>query len=239
MSLTLKADLTTQFSYLNPKLDIKDFNGQRAFVANEPVLNSEIVAIWGGKVVKESELGEHSGYAHQIEKGFYLISESSELFARSNEPNCHFTGQLTMVAGRDIAAGEVVTFDPFRESVGDKFDEKAWGLLTSLDVEDCDPQLIRDADAIKRYVIELCDLIEMKRFGDCHVVHFGEDDRVAGYSMFQLIETSCISGHFANATNRSYIDVFSCKAYDPEVVEEFTRKFFRGGVTRKTVSNRY
>ena len=52
-----------------------------------------------------------------------------------------------------------------------------------------------------------------------------EDDWVAGCSLFQLIETSCISGLFANATNRSYIDVFSCKAYDPDVVEELTDSY--------------
>ena len=115
----------------------------------------------------------------------------------------------------------------------------SWGLLTSLDIEECDPELIRSASAIEKYVMELCDLIEMKRYGDCHVVHFGEDDRVAGYSMFQLIETSCISGHYANATNRAYIDVFSCKEYDPDVVEEFTRNYFRGGHTRKNIANRY
>ena len=140
---------------------------------------------------------------------------------------------------KENIAGQA-TLDPYGDSKPMvKFDERAWGLLTSLDVEDCDPDIIRDADAIKRYVIELCDLIEMKRFGECHVVHFGEDDRVAGYSMFQLIETSCISGHFANATNRSYIDIFSCKAYDPEVVKEFTQKFFKGGTTRTNVVNRY
>lgn len=121
-----------------------------------------------------------------------------------------------------------------------KFDEKlCWGLLTSLDIENCNPEFIRSAEKIKEYVLTLCDLIEMKRFGECHVVHFGEDERVAGYSMFQLIETSCISGHFANETNRSYIDIFSCKCYDPKVVAEFTKDFFEGDKTRVNVVNRY
>ncbi len=54
-----------------------------------------------------------------------------------------------------------------------------WGLLTSLDLYDCNPDTIRDADKIKQYVVELCTLIDMKRFGDCQVVHFGEEERVA------------------------------------------------------------
>jgi S-adenosylmethionine/arginine decarboxylase-like enzyme len=64
---------------------------------------------------------------------------------------------------------------------------KVWGLLTSVDLYSCNSKTIRDAEAIKKYVSELCLLIEMKRFGDTKVVHFGEDEKVAGYSMVQLI----------------------------------------------------
>jgi S-adenosylmethionine/arginine decarboxylase-like enzyme len=102
-----------------------------------------------------------------------------------------------------------------------------WGLLSSLDAKNCDPELIRSAEAIKEYVLKLCELIKMKRFQDTVVVNFGEDEKVAGYSMFQLIETSCISGHFANLTDAAYIDIFSCKIYDPYVAAEFTREFFK------------
>ncbi len=101
-----------------------------------------------------------------------------------------------------------------------------WGLLTSLDLYHCNPETIRSADKIRRYVFELCDLIEMRRFGECQVVHFGEDERVKGYSMVQLIETSLISGHFANFTNAAYIDIFSCKPYEPKKVIRFTQTYF-------------
>ena len=107
-----------------------------------------------------------------------------------------------------------------------KQDATPWGVLTSLDLYGCNPETIRDSEQIKRYVIELCDMIEMRRFGECQVVHFGQDKRVAGYSMIQLIETSLISGHFANQTNAAYIDVFSCKPYEPEKVIGFTKGFF-------------
>lgn len=105
--------------------------------------------------------------------------------------------------------------------------EDVWGLLTSIDLHDCDPDLIRNAEAIKDYVHELCQLIEMKKFGDTQVVHFGKDERVAGFSMIQLIETSLISGHFANQTNHAYIDIFSCKYYDPQVAADFTQEYFK------------
>jgi S-adenosylmethionine/arginine decarboxylase-like enzyme len=106
--------------------------------------------------------------------------------------------------------------------------QEVWGIASSIDIYDCDPESIRDADRIRQFVIELCDLIEMKRFQDTVVVNFGEDERVAGFSMVQLIETSLISAHFANLTNTTYLDVFSCKPYDAEVVAEFARKFFGG-----------
>jgi S-adenosylmethionine/arginine decarboxylase-like enzyme len=114
-----------------------------------------------------------------------------------------------------------------------------WGLLTSIDIHNCDPASIRDADLIKRFVAELCDLIEMRRFGETLVVHFGEEERVAGYSMVQLIETSLISAHFANASNAIYLDVFSCKMYDPEVVADFARKYFGGARCITHVTPRY
>lgn len=103
-----------------------------------------------------------------------------------------------------------------------------WGILSSIDVYSCNPATIRDADEIRRFVVELCEIIDMKRFGETQVVHFGEEERVAGFSMVQLIETSLISAHFANLTNTAYIDVFSCKLYEPEKVRAFAEKFFGG-----------
>lgn len=103
-----------------------------------------------------------------------------------------------------------------------------WGLACSFDIYDCIPEKIRDAVLIKSFTLQLCNLIQMKPFGGCLVVNFGEDERVAGYSMVQLIETSLISAHFANLTNAVYLDVFSCKEYDPKAVRKFAKKFFGG-----------
>lgn len=106
--------------------------------------------------------------------------------------------------------------------------ESAWGLLTSIDLFDCNPETLRDGEAIKKFLIELCKLIDMKRFGEPVVVRFGADPRVQGYSAVQLIETSCISGHFAEDSNSIYIDIFSCKWYDQEKAVDFTKTFFGG-----------
>ncbi len=102
----------------------------------------------------------------------------------------------------------------------------AWGLLTSIDLHLCNPETIRDAAEVTRHVHELCERIGMKRFGETVVVNFGEDERVAGFSMTQLIETSLISGHYANQSNTVYLDIFSCKYYNPFEAGEFSKEFF-------------
>ncbi len=101
-----------------------------------------------------------------------------------------------------------------------------WGLLTSIDLHDCDPAKIASKETITQFSIDLCEYIDMKRFGDPIVVRFGADPRVAGYSLAQLIETSLISGHFAEDTDRAFIDVFSCKEYPPKKAAEFCQKYF-------------
>ncbi|MBC2703540.1 adenosylmethionine decarboxylase [Desulfobacula sp.] len=107
-------------------------------------------------------------------------------------------------------------------------EKNPWGVLTSVDIYKSDPKIIRDAKSIERFVCQLCDLIGMKRFGECQIVHFGEDEKVEGFSMMQFIETSLISGHFANASNSIYLDIFSCKFYEPREVAEFAMSFFKG-----------
>jgi len=116
-----------------------------------------------------------------------------------------------------------------KPEIKDNPDEQpVWGIASSIDIYHCNSEKIRCPDTIRRFVIELCNLIGMKRFGETTVIHFGEEERVAGYSMVQLIETSLISGHFANQTNTAYLDVFSCKSYDPDIVRDFAEEFFGG-----------
>ena len=102
----------------------------------------------------------------------------------------------------------------------------AWGLATQLDLHNCNPDTIRSAEKIREYTFELCDRIRVKRFGEPQIVHFGQDERVAGYSLVQLIETSLVSGHFANLTDRAYLDIFSCAYYNPSDVVTFSVDFF-------------
>jgi S-adenosylmethionine decarboxylase len=102
-----------------------------------------------------------------------------------------------------------------------------WGVSTSIDLYNCDLALMQDAGAIREFVRILCDRIKMRRYGETQVVFFGDDPRVQGFSMTQLIETSLISAHFADASKAIYLDVFSCAPYDSEDAACFAMEYFK------------
>jgi S-adenosylmethionine decarboxylase len=116
--------------------------------------------------------------------------------------------------------------------------EDIWGLEASLDLHGCNDKIDSDK-ALEQYVIELCNLIKMKRYGKCLVERFGAPGTdLQGLSMFQFIETSCISGHFSPSTKSAYINVFSCADYDPDVVQKFSEKFFGASDSKMMVNAR-
>ena len=43
----------------------------------------------------------------------------------------------------------------------------------------------------------------------------------------QLIETSNITSHFDDKTDTGFLDIFSCKYYDPYEMAQFTQEFFK------------
>ncbi|RXE56728.1 S-adenosylmethionine decarboxylase [Methanoculleus taiwanensis] len=131
-----------------------------------------------------------------------------------------------VVANSPMANNAVASMVSDQEIIAEYKQRQAWGLYMSVDLKECDPAAIRDAETIHRFVVELCDLINMKRFGEPQIIHFGPNERVAGYSMTQLIETSCITAHFANETNGAYLDIFSCREYGPAMTAEFCKTFF-------------
>lgn len=104
--------------------------------------------------------------------------------------------------------------------------EKPWGISTCINLYECRHSTITNSRAIKEFTAKLVEHIDMKSWGSCRVVHFGDDPKVTGFSMTQLIETSLISAHFANNTDAAYLDIFSCKWYDQESAANFCKEFF-------------
>ncbi len=113
-----------------------------------------------------------------------------------------------------------------------------WGVSSCIDLYECDLALMQNADAIREFVKTLCDRIKMRRYGETQVVFFGDEPRVQGYSMTQLIETSLISAHFANASRAIYLDVFSCAPYDSEDAAKFAAEYFKAARYQLNVVHR-
>jgi S-adenosylmethionine/arginine decarboxylase-like enzyme len=103
---------------------------------------------------------------------------------------------------------------------------KDWGLHAVIDLYDCDPDLIKSFPDMEKFVVELCQLIDMKMYGKTLIERFAEG-YYEGCSLLQFIETSSITAHFDERENRAFIDVFSCKYFDTHAAANFCKEYFK------------
>ena len=102
----------------------------------------------------------------------------------------------------------------------------SWGLHLLLDIAGCNDNITRE-QSIRDFVRELVERIDMVAYGEPVIQHFATHSYdAAGYSLVQLIETSAITGHFSDHNRDAYLDVFSCKPFEPEQVIEVVEKYF-------------
>lgn len=129
----------------------------------------------------------------------------------------------------DLKENDFITND-------DSLEAPSFGWELIMDLYECDQGSISTEESIKRYAREICDVIDMKPYGEPMTPYFGEkQEHTKGYSLLQFVETSSITGHFSEKTGAAYINIFSCKKYDVEKAEKFTKDFFGA----KRVSSRY
>jgi len=107
-----------------------------------------------------------------------------------------------------------------------------YGCELILDLHGCDPNSF-NRKSLDSFFTELCDLIEMER---CEV-HFWDDVGVPpeeqqtlphtkGTSAVCFILTSTIVVHTLDLLKSVYVNIFSCKDFDPKAAEVFTKKWF-------------
>lgn len=108
------------------------------------------------------------------------------------------------------------------EKRGNKF----WGKLASIDLIGCNDRISKP-QFIRRFCIEICKKIKMKRYGPIHLKRFGVG-KLEGYSFMQFIETSSITAHFEEQQNpkKAFIDIFSCKDFNEKDAAEFCKTYF-------------
>ena len=100
-----------------------------------------------------------------------------------------------------------------------------WGYHLALNLGRCVPHTIRNALHIERFTNRLVEDIDMVAYGTPQIVMFGTGNK-KGYTLVQLIETSNICAHFVEETNDMYLDVFSCKPFNPDTVLKVVKDFF-------------
>ena len=104
-----------------------------------------------------------------------------------------------------------------------------WGYHLLLDCAELDHAAITSHDTIYNFVKRLVKDIDMVAYGEPQIVNFGSGNK-AGYTLVQLIETSNIVAHFVPddgmGGNAMYLDVFSCKEYDDQIVIQLVKEYF-------------
>ena len=109
-----------------------------------------------------------------------------------------------------------------------------WGYHTIFDCWDCNRTSIQDREVVKDFLESLVISIEMVPIGDPYIEQTGtgQDDK-EGFTAIQIIETSSITAHFIDSTGSLYLDVFSCKKFDQEVVQDLIKEYFKPKSIRK------
>ena len=112
-----------------------------------------------------------------------------------------------------------------------------WGYHLVLNASRCGALNIRCPKNIKGFSDTLVKRIDMKAYGAPQIVHFGEGNK-GGYTLVQLIETSNIMAHFSEEWNAMFLDVFSCKPFEPKEVVEHVQDWFNPIHIESTFLNR-
>jgi S-adenosylmethionine/arginine decarboxylase-like enzyme len=111
-----------------------------------------------------------------------------------------------------------------------------WGMMAAIDLHGCDRTRLEDPETIRRFVPTVIEAIGMRAHGPLMIERFGEGD-LEGWSAMQFIETSSLTIHADEFSGRCYVDVFSCKAFDPELATAIAERHF-GGCAKLTVLHR-
>src|ERR1700692_2243308 len=130
------------------------------------------------------------------------------------------------------------------KSTGQDSASGPYGFECLIDLHSCDESTF-NRKSIGKFLSGLCKVIDMKR---CKV-HFWDDVGVApderqtephtkGTSAVCFMLTSTIVVHTLDLLGAVYVNIFSCKRFDPMVAERFTREWFKGETVKSTFMER-
>lgn len=116
-----------------------------------------------------------------------------------------------------------------------------YGQELILDMHDCDPKRFTRKN-IKEFFNVLCFRIDMET---CDL-HWWDDletpeeeketePHLVGTSAIQFIKTSNITIHTLDLMRRVYLNIFSCKDFEAEIVRQTCLDFFNGKIISSTL----
>ncbi len=119
-----------------------------------------------------------------------------------------------------------------------------YGYELILDLHGCNAATFT-REHLNLYFNELCERIDMQRAE----VHYWDDvgvptderqtsPQTKGTSAVCFILTSTIVVHTLELLSAVYVNIFSCKAFDPDVATEFTKEWFEAGSWKQTFMDR-
>jgi hypothetical protein len=118
--------------YVNPKLTrrIRPEKGGYGVFAQQTVQAGELLVVWGGDIVTGADLDDLSPVARrhsiQVEENLFLVPhelpEVGDFINHSCSPNAGLSGQLALVALRQVSKGEEICYD-YAMSDGSDYDE--------------------------------------------------------------------------------------------------------------------
>lgn len=120
----------------------------------------------------------------------------------------------------------------------------SYGQELIIDLHFCDSNTF-GRESIDQFFTKLCERISMEK---CEV-HFWDDvgvptdkqqtsPQTKGTSAVCFILTSTIVVHTLDLLSAVYVNIFSCKAFDPEVATELTKEWFEAGSCKSTFIDR-
>ena len=115
--------------------------------------------------------------------------------------------------------------------------KKPWGKSIAIDLYGCEHEKLTDPELLEDFVRRVIKVVEMEAHGPCHVDRFGEG-KIEGLSAMQFIKTSAITVHLDEVGNRAFIDIFSCKDFNPDIATSFAQQFFSAQTAKSTVLKR-
>ena len=123
-------------------------------------------------------------------------------------------------------------------------EHEVYGYELILDLHGCEPNDF-SREHIDRFFSKLCNLIEMEK---CEV-HFWDDldvpeqdqqtlPHTKGTSAVCFILTSSIVIHTLDILGAVYINIFSCKSFEPNIAVDFASQWFKATSSSKTFIER-